>query len=284
MNRIITFCFISVMILVAFSSCSGDGDNGSSMNGEVTIATDSVVQTGSFKKSNGEVCDMKVTLVASYPQAFKDTATAEKLKQLFTTHLLKDPQGTTSVKDAMQRYAQSIVSQDTPSSAGDTHAVGDSLSIDVDEIDIDSFEPRIVIKVVYNDNDLITFCKEETISKNGQNTSVSHHYVSFDLQEMKRVALSDMFSDDSLNKLTAKLKEKLMDDKGASDEDELNDLGYFNLPNLSVNGNFFFTSRGVTWSYDSSVIAVASVGEPTINIDYDDLEPFYCDNSILKRM
>lgn len=101
---------------------------------------------------------------------------------------------------------------------------------------------------------------------------------------MKRVTLGDMFRDDSFDKLTAQLKEKLMDDKGASNEDELNDLGYFNLPNLSVTSNFFFTSRGVTWSYDSSVIAVASVGEPTINIDYDDLEPFYSDNSILKRL
>lgn len=284
MNRIITFCFISVMILVAFSSCSGDGDNSSSMNGEVTIATDSVVQTGSFKKSNGEVCDMKVTVVSSFPQSFKDQATIAELQHLFNSHLLLDTTNSTPVKDAMMHYAQAIVSQDMPSSGGEASASTDSLNIDVDEIDIDRFEPRIVIKVVYNDNDVITFCKEETISKNGQNTSVSHHYVSFDLQQMKRVTLSDMFSDDSIDKLTAKLKDKLMDDKGASDEDELNDLGYFNLPNLSVNGNFFFTSRGVTWSYDSSVIAVAAVGEPTINIDYDDLEPFFCDNSILKRM
>lgn len=284
MNRIITFCFISVMILVALNSCSGDGDNDSPMNGEVTMATDSVVQTGSFKKSNGEVCDMKVTVVSSFPQSFKDKATIAELQHLFNSNLLLDTTSSTSVKDAMKHYAQAIVSQDMPSSGGEASASSDSLNIDVDEIDIDRFEPRIVIKVVYNDNDLITFCKEETISKNGQNTSVSHHYVSFDLQQMKRVTLSDMFSDDSIDKLTAKLKDKLMDDKGASDEDELNDLGYFNLPNLSVNGNFFFTSRGVTWSYDPSVIAVASVGEPTINIDYDDLEPFFCDNSLLKRM
>ena len=90
--------------------------------------------------------------------------------------------------------------------------------------------------------------------------------------------------DDCIEKLTAALKEKLMDDQGASNEDELNDLGYFNLPNLTVTNNFFFTSRGITWSYDASVIAVESVGEPTINIDYDDLEQFQCENSILKRL
>ena len=281
MNRNTALCAIVVAVLVALASCSG---NGSSMNGDVALATDSVIETGSFKKSNGEMCQMKATLVVSYPQSFKDSVAMLKLQQLFTSSLLKAPKGTTSVKEAMKSYARAIVSQNTPTSAGATRASDDSLSLDIDEVDIDRFEPRITIKVVYNDKDLITFCREESITKNGQVTSMSHHYVSFDLQEMKRVTLSDMFSDDCLDKLTAQLKEQLMDDKDASTEDELNDLGYFNLPNLSVTSNFFFTGSGVTWSYDSSVIAVASVGEPTISIDYDDLEPYYSDNSILKRM
>lgn len=282
MNRNLVFYVIFLVLLVAVSgsSCSG----GDASEGDVTIATDSVVQTGSFKKSNGELCDMKVTLVVSYPQAYKDSLTHLKLMDLFCSQMLKAPKGTTDVKSAMKSYAQSLVSQNTPSTEGENQVGGDSLNLDVDEVDIDHFEPRIVIKVVYNDNGLLTLCREESINKNGQISSMSHHYVSFDLKEMKRVTLSDMFRDDCLDKLTAKLKEKLMDDKGASTEDELNDLGYFNLPNLSVTSNFFFTSKGVTWSYDSSVIAVASVGEPTINIDYDDLEQFFCDNSVLKRM
>lgn len=282
MNRDLVFYVIFLVLLVAVSgsSCSG----GDASEGDVTIATDSVVQTGSFKKSNGELCDMKVTLVVSYPQAYKDSLTHLKLIDLFCSQMLKAPKGTTDVKSAMKSYAQSLVSQNTPSTEGENQVGSDSLNLDVDEVDIDHFEPRIVIKAVYNDNGLLTLCREESINKNGQISSMSHHYVSFDLKEMKRVTLSDMFRDDCLDKLTAKLKEKLMDDKGASTEDELNDLGYFNLPNLSVTSNFFFTSKGVTWSYDSSVIAVASVGEPTINIDYDDLEQFFCDNSVLKRM
>lgn len=282
MNRNLVFYVITLVLLVAMSACSCSG--GDESEGDVTIATDSVVQTGSFKKSNGELCDMKVTLVVSYPKAYKDSLTHAKLMDLFCSEILKAPKGTTDIKSAMKAYAQSLVSQNTPSTEGESQVVSDSLNIDVDEIDIDRFEPRIVIKAVYNDNGLITFCREEAINKNGQTASMSHHYMSFDLEQMKRVTLSDMFRDDCLDKLTAQLKEKLMDDKGASTEDELNDLGYFNLPNLSVTSNFFFTSKGVTWSYDSSVIAVASVGEPTINIDYDDLEQFFSDESVLKRM
>ncbi|MBR6432435.1 MAG: DUF3298 domain-containing protein, partial [Muribaculaceae bacterium] len=199
-------------------------------------------------------------------------------------HLLKAPKEVTSIKDAMQHYAKSTITRNTPSKYSQASSGNDSINGDIDEIDIDKFESTINIKVVYNDNELITFCREEAIDKNGQRTSTSHHYTSFDLKEMKKISLSDLIREDSYDKVTAQLKSKLMDDKGASNEDELNDMGYFNLPNLAVTNNFFFTSKGVTWSYDSSVIAVASVGEPTINIDYDDLEQFYSDNSVLKRL
>lgn len=263
------------MLFVALSGCSGSGE---STEGDVKLATDSVEETGSFKKSNGEVCQMKVKLVASYPQSYKDSTSVNKLKKLFAQAVLNSTEDVGGIKEAMRLYAKSVITKNTPKE--DNSSAADSI---VDEIDIDRFELTVNVKVMYNSNGLISFCKEEAIDKNGQRTSTSHHYINFDLKEMKKVTLADLFRDDCIEKLTATLKAKLMDDKGAGNEDELNDLGYFNLPNLTVTNNFFFTSRGITWSYDSSVIAVESVGEPTINIDYGDLEQFQCENSLLKR-
>ncbi len=282
MNHKLAFWAIAVLCMAMIGGCSGSGDT--AKDGDVAVAIDSIAQDGSFKKSNGEVCQMKVKLVVTYPQAYKDSAQLIKLRQLFVAHLLKAPKGVTGVKEAMKSYASSIISRNTPSQYAQSQAVSDSVGADVDEVDVDRFESTINIKVVYNTHDLITFCKEETINKNGQRTSTTHHYTSFDLKTMKKVTLSQLIRDDSYDKVTAMLKKELMDDKGASNEDELNDMGYFNLPNLTVNNNFFFTSSGLTWSYDSSVIAVASVGEPNITIDYDDLEQYFCDDSILKRL
>jgi len=273
---------MGLMLLMTITACSG-GSESSSSGTSVSLATDSLVETGSFKKSNGEVCSMKANVVVSYPQSFKDPSKLQQLQKLFNNDVLKVPSGIANVKDAIKFYAKSIINHNTPSQFGATRASNDSISGDFDEIDIDQFESNVNVNVVFNDNDLITFCKEETIKKNSQTTSVSHHYVSFDLKSMKKVTLSDLFSDDCLDKVTQKLKAQLMDDKGASNEDELNDMGYFNLPNLTVTSNFYFTSSGITWCYDPSVVAVASVGEPNISIDYGDLEPFMSDGSVLKR-
>ena len=275
---------ISLLALIALLTLALAGCSSGNKSGEVKLATDSLVETGSFKKSNGEVCKMKANVVVSYPQDFKDSTALAGLQQLFMTNVLKTPSGVKAMKEAIKFYAQSIINQNTPSQYGNTRASNDSIDDDYDEIDIDQFESNVVINVVFNDNDVISFCKEETIKKNDQVTSVSHHYVNFDLQLMKRITLNDLFRDDSLDKISQQLKSQLMDDKDASNEDELNDLGYFNLPNLTVTGNFYFTPSGITWSYDPSVVAVASVGEPTINIDYDDLQDYLSDDSIIKRM
>ena len=66
-------------------------------------------------------------------------------------------------------------------------------------------------------------------------------------------------------------------------EEQLNELGYYNLPNISVTDNFYFTPEGLVWSYEPGTLAVATVGEPTIALPYGDLAPYLLDNSILKR-
>lgn len=281
MNRFFTFSLLATMLLLMAQGCSCSRDNNG--DGDVTLATDSLVEQGSFKKSNGEMCHMKVNVVISYPSSYKDSATVEQLQQLYNSLMLKAPGSGAQVKEALKLYAQSLIGRDVPLQAGATRASNDTIPGDFDEIDIDSIESQVKIKVVYNSNNIITFCREETIMKNNLKTSVSHQYVNIDLESMKRIGLSDLFRDDCLDQVTQNLKQQLMSDKDASNEDELNDMGYFNLPNLTVTGNFFFTPDGVTWSYDPSVVAVASVGVPTINIDYDDLKSYKCDNSLLDR-
>lgn len=279
MNRFLLFPILFLIAMCATWGCTRNNQGET----EVGFVTDSIKQESAFKKSNGEMCQMKVSVTVSYPVAYKDSATLQDLQQVFNREVLRAPKGLTQVKDAIKFYSQSLVNNNTPSQGSATRASNDTISSDIDEIDIDKFESNINISVVYNAHNIISFCKEETIKKNNQVTSITHHYVNLDLDSLKRITLSDLFRDDCLDQVTKSLKKQLMSDKDVGSEDELNDMGYFNLPNLTVTGNFFFTPDGVTWSYDPSVVAVASVGEPTINIDFDVLKQYKCDNSLLER-
>ena len=274
MNRAIPFYMIGIVMLTAIlmSSCKGKS--------EVALANDSIVEESSFKKSNGEMCKIKTTVYVSYPSEYKDQETLEKLQALFNSSILRAPSGETSIKSALSSFAKTLMFQNDSSDTASQAGIDETC---FDPVDVDNFEIVVKISNVYNQNQLLSFCIEEVIKKNEQNSSVSHRYVNLDVEKMKRVGVNDLFTGDNLNKITQMLKSKLMEDQDAHNEDELNQMGYFNLPNLSVTNNFFFTDEGVTWSYEPNDIAVASVGEPTILLRFEDLMQFSGDESLLNR-
>lgn len=256
------------------SSCKGES--------EVGLTTDSIVEQSSFKKSNGEMCKIKTTIIAAYPSQYKDKGTLEKLQQLFNTTVLMSPSQVTSIKDALSACAKALMAQNNTSdpSSQSEESVNET---DFDPIDIDDFEIIVRITNIYNQKNLLSFSIEKVIKKNQQTTSTSHRYVNLDLDEMKRVGIGDLFSSDNLSKITQMFKSKLMESEDAHNEDDLNQMGYYNLQNLTVTNNFFFSDDGVTWSYEPNEIAVAAVGEPTILMPFEDLMQFSSDNSLLNR-
>ena len=61
MNRFLIFPLILALAFCVLGGCSDAGKQES----KVDFATDSVVQLGAFKKSNGEMCQMKVNVVVA---------------------------------------------------------------------------------------------------------------------------------------------------------------------------------------------------------------------------
>ena len=234
----------------------------------------------SFKKSNGELCKLKTTVVISFPKEYKDKGTTQKLQHLYNAVVLNSSENVEDTKKALNVFAKSLMMQNSTEDDDTNTPVNEE---DFDQIDIDNFELNVKISNVYNNNDLLTFCREDIVKKNDQITSVTHHYVTIDLLSMKKVTLSDLFLNEDNSLVTQMLKTTLMETEGVSSEDELNQLGYYNLPNLSVTSNFYFTDKGIIWSYAPGEIAVTSVGETTIMLPFEELMRFNNENSLLSR-
>lgn len=269
------YALISLLLLMSITLGSCDGGKS-----EVALANDSISMQDSFKKSNGELCKLKTTVLITYPKEYKDKGTTQNLQQLFNTVVLNSSETDGDTKKALNAFAKSIISQN---STGDVENGGAVNEEDFDQIDIDNFELNVKISNVYNDNDLLTFCREDVVKKNDQVTSVTHHYVTIDLLSMKKVTLSDLFLNENNGLITQMLKNTLMETEGVSNEDDLNQLGYYNLPNLTLTSNFYFDEKGITWCYAPGDIAVTSVGETKIMIPFEELMRFNNENSLLSR-
>ena len=112
----------------------------------------------------------------------------------------------------------------------------------------------------------------------------THNYYNFDLASMTLIDLPRLFKEESYDEITKLLKSNLMSQNHVKTEAELNDLGYYNLDNLTLTNNFFFTKDKIVWSYEPNELAIASVGEPQIGLSVESMQNYLCDNSVLLRL
>ncbi len=279
--KIATFA-LGLIIALASVSCGNMTRRSLLSADSVKVAQTKVCDKSSLKMSNGEKCDISVTANITFPEQYKDSADTRKLQQLYALIVL-DANDSVSLDEAVRDYASIYLDQNAPND-DDDESSADADGDDYDAINVESFDATINITPIYNKNGIVTFCKEEIIKKNGKVTLNTHHYYNIDLEAMAQVVINRLFKSSSLNDLCQLMKEKLMAQNNVKSEDELNELGYYNLPNLSVSNNFYFTDKGVTWSFEPNELAINAVGEPKISLDFDTLKPYFLENSIINNL
>ncbi len=262
-----------VLLSLTIISCKGKS--------EVTLASDSIVVEDAFKKSNGELCKIKTRVEISYPEDYKDKGNTEQLQRLFCKSLLHCPDTVSDIKSALNYYAKSLITQNSPLQVNQDNAEAEE---DYDNIDVDNFEITVKITNVYNDNDVLSFCCEKVVKKNDKETSDTHRYVNLDLLLMKKITHNDLFFGNSEGQINQMLKSKLIESQNVKDEDELYMCGYYNLSNLVITDNFYFSENGITWCYEPGVLAVPAVGETSLMLPFEELMRFKCEESALNRI
>lgn len=283
-NTLTIICTTLALLMSMLAGCSPTKTDatGADDSSQEPVALSNVHKSEqtSFKLSTGEACQEIIDVTATYPKFFKDKASTEKLQKLFISTVL-ECNDSLSIDQAVQAYAHSITDVDPDSDddggAEASEAAGDDSGYATDN----KFVITVNITIAYHQHDVITFCKEETVKKN-EVTSKTHKYYNIDLKDLKVVDLT-MFKDESLNEICVLLKKQLMEQNNVKSADALNDLGYFNIDNLTVTSNFFFDENGITWSYLPQELAANANIEPKITLDYGTLKQFAASGSVLGR-
>lgn len=232
--------------------------------------------TSSFMLSNGEHCQELVEVSATFPKFYKDEATTLKLQKLYIKKVLEG-NDSLPVEQAVQQYASALLHQNfIDGSDGENEIESNG-----EKAIANKFLFSVNITVAYHQNGIVTLCKEETVKKNNV-ASKTHQYYNLDLNTMSLIDLS-IFKDEAIDDICQLLKNKLMKQNNAKNSDELNDLGFFNIDNLTVTTNFCFDENGITWSYLPQELAADANLEPKITLDYGTLKAFASENSVLKQ-
>ena len=276
--------FFSIVILLSFTmlvaSCGKTG-KGKTGDGKpaVTLKTQQLNDKSTFKLSNGERCTIVADATIDYPVSTRNNMGVDSLQRLFAAYVLESGDSL-SLQDAMRQVVANSMHQydfmDEPMDENETE--------EVDEFSTLTYATSTRITPIYNKNGVVTFERVDVVKKNSKVTSVTHRYYSFDVETQTFIDVNRLFRDDAVADVCQLLKQQLLKQNNVTGNEQLNDLGYFNVENITVSRNFYFEDNGVTWSYLPNELAVEAVGEPKITIPYGELGDFLCDNSIIERL
>ena len=282
MNSKVLTLLILLSVTALLVSC-GKGKGGKRGDGKpaVAVQTQQLSDTSGFTMGNGQRCTIVADAKIDYPVKSKDGVPVDSLQRLFAAYVLESGD-TLSLTEAMRQVvANSMHQYDFM-----VEPVSEDEKMEVQETEAVTLKYATSTRIspIYNKNGVVTFERVDVVKKNDKVTSITHRYYSFDVETQSFIDLNRLFRDDALADVCQLLRQQLLAQNNATGNEQLNDMGYFNVENITVSRNFYFDDEGVTWSYLPNELAVEAVGEPKITIKYGDLEPSLCENSIIDRL
>lgn len=245
----------------------------------VIVKTEQLSDNSSFAMSNGERCTIVAEATIDYPVSAGEGVPMDSLQRLFAAYVLESGDSL-SLKDAMRQVVSNSMHQydfmQEPVAKDEADESSDLATL--------KYATSTRVTPIYNRNGVVTFERVDVVKKNDKVTSVTHRYYNFDVETQTFIDVNRLFREDAVADVCQLLRQQLLNQNNVSGNEQLNDLGYFNVENIMVTRNFYFDDKGVTWSYLPNELAVEAVGEPKITIPYDDLKSALCDDSIIDRL
>ena len=270
---------LSFTLLIAACGKSGKGSAGDGKPA-VTIKSERLNDRSSFKMSNGERCTIVADATIDYPVATAEGGVAlDSLQRLYAAYVLESGDSL-SLQEAMRQVVANSMHQydfmTEPLNADERDESEEEATL--------AYATSTRVTPIYNKNGVVTFERVDVVKKNGKVISVTHRYYNFDVETQTYIDVNRIFRDDATSDVCQLLKQQLLKQNNVTGNEQLNDLGYYNVENITVSRNFFFDDNGVTWSYLPNELAVEAVGEPKITIPYSELADLLCEGSIIDRL
>ena len=269
---------ILLVVTALLASCSKSSPGGGGQPA-VAVKSQQLSDASSFTLSNGERCSIVAEATIDYPVTGTNGVAVDSLQRLFAAYVLESGDSL-SLQETMRQVVANSMHQYDFMEEPMTEAVADEAA----EMNTLKYATSTRVAPIYNKNGVVTFERVDVVKKNDKVTSVTHRYYSFDVENQTYIDVNRLFRDDAVADVCQLLRQQLLAQNNATGNEQLNDMGYFNVENITVTRNFFFDDKGVTWSYLPNELAVEAVGEPRITVPYADLSDYKCDDSILDRL
>ena len=274
MKTFINYVFFTIAILSFLAtSCKNKGVS----DVENDIVFDSI-KTSKIYYLDGDStkpsCSLKINYVT--PVKYKDEAILNKIRKELNGVFFDDDSLTQSFPDeAIANYTQAYINNykdEAKTSFPDWKESGESL-------DYFSYYKIIESKVLFNRAQLISYQVAAMDYKGGANSYTTFKNVVINLKDGNFLSEADIFKSGYEGELNQIIKDKILKQNKAKSTNDLLELGYWGIEDLTSNNNFIVDDKGITYIFSQGEYAAPSLGEITVNISYKEIFDILKDNS-----
>lgn len=140
------------------------------------------------------------------------------------------------------------------------------------------WELRLGIRFIYQTPEYLSLKFGEYEFSGGAHSNELHLYRTYSIPDGKRLTLSDLIKNNSMNRLTALADSLFRSEKELPEEATYEDHSYFfKGGEFSLNNNYALTKEGVLFYYNPYEIAPFSEGPTRLLLSYDHVNPLLAD-------
>jgi hypothetical protein len=247
MRKLFIYGFLSLIIICLYA-CSNENIVKSG-NDQVDVDTVSMAKINScdsviFTIIDGGTCVIKANIKLSYPVSYQCKEKTDALQALYANDILDISSDTASLASAFLYYMEKMINR-----YRDTYENVEKKDVEEEFDVIKRCDIEVETYSMFNNDKLLSLCKKESVLLNEEEKFSIHYFYTYDLDRMKRLTHVELCGEENEGELNEMLRIKLRNDMSANSDDDLVDMGYYNIDNLMVNDNFYITKDSVIWGY-----------------------------------
>lgn len=264
--------YFIVTVFFALTACHISESSSKEISPETSIAFDSISTSQThFYQNDSSHPFYQLNLDIVYPTADK------QLKQLFSTLIFADIYTPNDIHETVNAYflynAQSFDKEiaTIPSGQQSVKTTGKDNLSGYTQIE------RIRCAIKYRNEDILSLQTTRSLLNENKDYIYSSckNYV-INCHSYQLLNEDSLFNKGYRPILRSLMIQKLLDKHQVRTTNELEDIGFFALEDITPNGNFFINTKGVTYTFNPGEIAIPSLGKTNITLPFNEL------NSLLK--
>lgn len=212
---------------------------------------------------------LKFSIDVEYPDSYNDTNVLSLLQSTILSTITNDLD--TRIDSNIVNFANKCIA-DYMTLQAEFIAIADSSKNNKTITDSYKWDYKANIKQVYCKKNLLTTETSIYSDKGGAHGSLTQNYVTFDLELKKQLTCEDLFSSDCRNQLSEMIISKLLEANKLQDDEDLENIGYFDIEEIKPTDNFLIGDDGITFVYNGGEIAAYALGIIKVSIPYKELQ------------